>query len=332
MVRCVFGDAEVARLADLERHFVAYVDGMLTPVLYSASLLLSGARMRALLRKVGGGVRRGERAPSDLPLLRIADCLGAIDRILFAEIARCRALPEAQLAKRTDLLAMLMLAKYDDGTALSDETLRDNLMILLIGGHETTATTLSWTVDCALRHPGTLARIRDEVGTVMGDAFDPTKVKQLTYLGATLNESMRLRPIAHSIPRQIRTETNVCGYTLPAGTLVYPSLYLLQRDPRVWPDEPTAFRPERFLDKKPSVYEFFPFGAGVWRCLGAQFAEYEMRVVMARLLAHADVEAAPGAEATPAQRGFTISPSNGVPVRIRLRRREARAQAAAALN
>jgi cytochrome P450 len=324
ILRCVFGDADAQRLVDLERYFVSYVDQMLRPLIYSASLVLSGERVRWALRKLGAPVRRGERAPSELPFLRIADCLGAIDRILFAEIARCRALPEAVIAKRSDLLAMLLAAKHDDGSSLSDETLRDHIMTLLIAGHETTATTLSWTIDCALRHPGTIERMREELARVMDGGFDPTKIKQLAYIGATINESMRLKPIVSAIPRQLKTETSLCGYVLPAGTMVNPSIYLMQRDPRVWPDEPTAFRPERFLDKKASVYEFFPFGAGVWRCLGAQFAEYEMRVVLARLLACAEIEAAIGPEARPQQRGFTIAPSTGVPVPVRLREESVR--------
>jgi cytochrome P450 len=320
IVRCIFGDSDAERLADLGRHFVEYVDRMFTPSFYASSLVLGGRRMRKLLLRLGEPVRRGNRAPSDLPLLRVADRLGAIDRILFEEIARYRALSDAELAERPELLAMLMAIRYADGSQLTDEALRDQLMTLLLGGHETTATALAWAIDCALRNPGTLERMRAEVTHVMDGGFDPTKIKQLGYIGAVISESMRLRPIATAIPRQLAVETTVCGYALPAGTLVQPCLYLVQRDPRVWPDESAAFRPERFLDKKPSVYEYFPFGAGVWRCIGAQFAEYEMRVVLARLVAQLDLEAVAGIETRPMQRGFTISPSNGVPVRVRLRR------------
>jgi cytochrome P450 len=316
IVRCIFGDADAARLDAFGRYFVEYVDSMLTPHMYSASAIVSGSRMRTFLRRLGGAVRRGERAPSNVPLQRIADRLGAIDRILFEEIARCRALSESERAARTDLLAMFVALKYDDGTALDDEALRDHLMTLILGGHETTATALSWTIDCALRNPGTLDRMRDEVDGVMGRSFDPTKVKQLAYLAAVVNESMRLCPIATAVPRQLKAEMTIAGYALPAGTVVQPCLYLVQRDPRVWPDAPTSFRPARFLDKKPSVYEFFPFGAGVWRCIGAQFAEYEMRVVLSRLVAQVDIEAARGSLARPTQRGFTIAPSNGVPVLV----------------
>lgn len=318
ILQAVFGDVDAQRLEQLGRYFVEYVDGMLTPLFAGANLFVAGDRIRSLLRALGGPVRRGERPPSDLPLQRVADRLAAIERVLSEEIARCRRLSDAERAERVDLLSMLVAARYDDGSALSDEALRDQIMILLIGGYETSATTLAWTIDCALRHPGTYERMRDEVASVMGDGFDPAKIKQLNYVGAVVSESMRLRPIAMAIPRELRTEMTIGDYVFPAGTLVAPCVYLVQRDPRLWA-EPTAFRPERFLEKKPSVYEFFPFGAGVWRCLGAQFAEYEMRVILARLVARAELEAAAGVEVKPTQRGFTIAPSNGVPVRVRLR-------------
>src|SRR6185312_8758158 len=124
-------------------------------------------------------------------------------------------------------------------------------------------------------------------------------------------------PIATMVPRLLKREATIAGYRLPAGAMVSPALYLVQRDPRVWED-PMAFRPERFLSGKPSIYEFFPFGAGVWRCLGAHFAEYEMKVVLARLVAQVDFAADASRPIRPMQRGFTVSPSQGSPVRVRL--------------
>ena len=191
-------------------------------------------------------------------------------------------------------------------------------MTLLVGGHETTATSLAWALACALQNPGTIEQMRDEVDRVFCDGFDPTKVKQLSYIAAVANESMRLFPIATAVTRILKRERTFCGYTLPAGTRIAPCIYLTQRDARLWP-EPERFRPERFLDGKASVYEFFPFGAGVWRCLGAQFAEYEMRVVLARIVARVDLTLAPGVAVKPQQRGFTVAPSNGVPVRVQRR-------------
>jgi cytochrome P450 len=161
--------------------------------------------------------------------------------------------------------------------------------------------------------------MRAEAERVFADGFDPTKVKQLSYVGAVVSESMRLHPVATAITRQLKRDLSVAGYLLPAGTLVSPCIVLVQRDPRLWP-EPLQFRPERFVAAKASVYEFFPFGAGVWKCLGAQFAEYEMRVVLARLVQRTELALDGGGRLKPVQRGFTVAPSNGLPVRVHLRR------------
>jgi cytochrome P450 len=132
---------------------------------------------------------------------------------------------------------------------------------------------------------------------------------------------MRLYPIAWGIPRQIKHELRVAGRVLPAGTLCSASVFHTQRDPRVW-ESPDQFKPERFvnINNKASVYTFFPFGAGVWRCLGAQFAEYEMRVVLARIVQTFDLELTSQAPIKPLMRGFTIAPSEGLPVRVQRRR------------
>lgn len=325
ILRSVFGLAEGPRFDELARLVVSYLDSVMTPWFYGATLLLSGARVRDFLRS-HGRERRGLVAHLR-PLQQIADRVARIDAILADEIARCRALDEPARAARPDILAMLVSARYADGSGLSDEALRDHLMTLLIGGHETTATSLSWAIGCALSHPGTLGRMRREVAEVFGDGFDPARVKQLAWIGAVAAESMRLYPIATAVTRQLKRELPVAGYVLPPGTLVSPCICLVQRDPRVW-DDPLRFRPERFLADKPSVYEFFPFGAGVWKCLGAQFAEYEMRVVLARLVARCDLVPDGALTLRAVQRGFTVAPSNALPVRVRRRRRAEADQAA----
>jgi cytochrome P450 len=327
ILRCVFGVTEEQRLGHLERLFLEYVDAMMSPWFYAATLVISGRRVRDLMRARGAHMRHHpDRPPSRLPFQSVADRLGAIDAMLLDEIARCRRLSDAERSARSDVLSLLVTARYADGSSMSDEALRDHLVTLLIGGHETTATSLAWAVHCALGHPGTLERMRAEVDSVMGDGFDSARIKQLSYISAVASESMRLYPIATGVGRKLKRDLPLAGWTLPAGIIVSPSIYLTQRDPRVWED-PTAFRPERFLSGKASVYEFFPFGAGVWKCLGAQFAEYEMRVVLARLVAQLEVERAPGPATKPVQRGFTVAPSEGLPVRVR-RRRQARERAA----
>jgi cytochrome P450 len=326
ILRTVFGITDARRSARLEALFIGYLNEIMTPWFYGAQLLLSGARVRDFLRARGERIRRAppsDAPPSRWPVQSVADRLGAIDAILFDEIARCRRLTPEERSQRTDILAMMIDARYEDGSPMSDDVLRDNLMILLIGGHETTATTISWAIHCALANPGTLEHMRAEVDSVFHGQFDPTRVKQLNYVGAVVSESMRLYPIALGVARRLRHEKRIAGHLLPAGTVVVPSMYLAQRDPRLW-EQPNAFLPERFLSGKASVYEFFPFGAGVWRCLGAQFAEYEMRVVLARMVAQMDFFAEPGMRIHPVQRGFTVAPSHSMPVRVRRRHSLAR--------
>lgn len=338
ILRSVFGITEGPRTVELGRLIVEWLDAMMTPWFYGAALAFTGARVRDFLRYLaarkrgGGGDTASDAALSRWPIQKVADRLGAIDAILFDEIARCRALSDGERARRQDILALLVAARYDDGSGLDDDALRDHLMTLLIGGHETTATSLAWALGCALQHPGGYARMQEEVDRVFAGGFDPAKVKQLAYVGAVANESMRLYPIATAVTRIAKRDLELGGFTIPAGTRVSPCIYLTQRDARIWPD-PEAFRPERFLDAKASVYEFFPFGAGVWRCLGAQFAEYEMRVVLARVVASVDLALAPGVTVKPVQRGFTVAPADGVPVRVQRRRPNSavsRARAAAA--
>jgi cytochrome P450 len=298
ILRCVFGISEEARLSELAWLLTEHLDAMTKPWNYAATLVVGGPRVRDFLRARSGRARR-------------------IDEMLAEEIARCRALDEKSLSERTDILAMLVAARYEDGSAMSDEVLRDHLMTLLIGGHETTATALTWAVDGALRHPGTMEKMREEVDRVMGQDFDPARIKELTYVGAVVNESMRLHPIATAVSRRLKKDMRLGGHDLKAGTIVAPCLYLVQRDARIWP-EPDKFRPERFLEGKAPIYHFFPFGAGVWKCLGAQFAEYEMRVVLARLVAQLDLAMVnnDGLSASkPMQRGFTVAPADGLPVR-----------------
>ncbi len=127
---------------------------------------------------------------------------------------------------------------------------------------------------------------------------------------------MRLYPIASLVSRQLKHDTVLAGHLLPAGTVVSPCIYLAQRDSRTW-TSPERFRPERFLAAKASVYHFFPFGAGVWRCVGAQFAEYEMRVVLARLVAQVDLDLVDAPNVRPVQHGIIVTPSDGLPVRVR---------------
>jgi cytochrome P450 len=321
-LRTVFGIADAARLRELSELVIEFLNAMMTPWYYAASLLLGGSRLRELLRGRGAAAR-GLADVSRWPIQGVADRLGAIDAILFDEIARCRRLSTDELARRTDVLALLVASRFEDGSAMSDEVLRDQLMTLLAAGPETTAVELSWTIGNVLRHPTAVEDMRAEVDAVFAGGFDAAKVRQLTYVGAAINEAMRLYPTTYGVPRLLEQDMTLGAWTVPAGTCVVVALGLVQRDARIWPD-PDAYHPERFLGGRAPVYQFLPFGAGVWRCLGAQLAEYQMRVVMARVIAQVDlrlpVDAGP---LRPMMQGFSIAPHDHMQAYVQRRSKEA---------
>jgi cytochrome P450 len=194
-----------------------------------------------------------------------------IDALLRAEIAERRR--AADVAEREDILSMLVGARHEDDSPMGDGEIRDELLTLLTAGHETTATSLSWAVERLCRHPEKLGRLREEVEAGEDDA----------YLTATIQETLRLRPVISIVLRRLTEPVEIGGYELPAGVSVTPSIYLVHRNPEVYPD-PEAFRPERFLDNPPGTYTWIPFGGGVRRCLGASFAQFEMAVVLRELV------------------------------------------------
>jgi cytochrome P450 family 135 len=198
------------------------------------------------------------------------------------------------------VLSLLLAARHEDGAPMSDQELRDELVTLLVAGHETTATALSWTMERLTRIPNGWRALREG-----GDE----------YAEAAAKEALRLRPVLPVVLRNLQQPATIAGVELAAGTVVAPSIYLVHRRPELYPD-PTAFRPERFLGPKPQggTYAWFPFGGGVRRCLGAAFALMELRVVLAEVAAAVDAAPArPQAERT-ARRGITLIPGRGAEV------------------
>jgi cytochrome P450 family 135 len=242
------------------------------------------------LRRFGG----------DGPFARYQDQLREVDELLFAEIAEHRERPD--LEERQDILSMLMTAEFEDGSRMEDQELRDQLMTLLLAGHETTATALAWTFDLLLRHPAVLGRLRDELAAGEED-----------YLRATISESLRLRPVIPLAGRRLTEELVVDGRTLPAGTDVTPAIWLTHTRADVYP-EPFAFKPERFLEDGPDTYAWIPFGGSVRRCIGATFAEFEMRVVLREVLSRCDLRKADPRPERTGRRNITLSPKAGTPV------------------
>ncbi|MEZ4404873.1 MAG: cytochrome P450 [Polyangiales bacterium] len=248
------------------------------------------------------------------------------DRLLLEQIDRRR---REDTAGRDDILSMFIDARDENGEPLSDVDLRDELITLLVAGHETTATGLAWTMHEVLQHPEVYAKLRDEVTAAERQGpLTPERIDKLPYVEAVIREALRVHPIIPLVGRMLQQPMRVAGYELPEGAIVAPSVYLVHHNPAVYPD-PYRFAPERFVGKKPAAWEWIPFGGGVRRCIGMAFALYEMKMVLATLVSRTWMHAAPGYTIRPVRRSITLSPSEGMPVVLDARLPRERAREAA---
>ena len=277
ILRAVFGVTDPGRRARLAERLGRLLAG-------TASV---GLQLGVLLSRRFGG-------PD--PLARLQATTREIDALLAEEIAERRAHP------REDVLSMLIAARFEDGEGMGDAEIRDQLMTLLLAGHETTATGLAWTFDLLLRHPRVLDRLLAEL-----DGGEEA------YLRAVVAESLRLRPVVPIAGRRLSAELRVDGHVLPPGTDATPAIWLAHTRADRYP-EPYAFRPERFLGSAPATYAWIPFGGGVRRCLGAAFAEMEMRVALSEVLRRRALRPASADAERLARRNVTFSPGHGTRV------------------
>jgi cytochrome P450 len=250
IMRAVFG-VEAERMGPLR----AAIGGLLAPM--NTVTLLRTALSRP-------GVGRPEGA--------VGRALDRLDAVIYGEIAQRRA--QSDLEQRADILSLLMQARDEQGSEMTDSELRDELVTLLLAGHETTATSVAWALERLVRHPDKLARLTAEVDAGEGDE----------YMNAVINETLRVRPVVPIVVRMLTDELKVGALRLPAGTRVVPSIYLTNRNPRVYGDG-AEFRPERFLVDAPETFSWIPFGGGIRRCIGASFAQLEMKLMLATMLA-----------------------------------------------
>ncbi len=296
MIRAVFGIDEGPKLLELRRrleHFLALADGP------GAALIV----IPPLQVELGGLTPWGQYVRRKR----------AIDAILYAEMAKRRT---EGTAGRDDILSLLLDARDEQGERMTDRELRDEMFTLLMAGHETTATSLAWVFYHLLRHADVLERLRTELGD---GPLEPEHASRLEYLDAIVKEAQRLTPVVAFTGRMLRAPARITGRELPAGIVVSPAIYLTHRRPDLWP-EPERFRPERFLGTRPSPFHFFPFGGGVRRCIGAAFATYEMKVVLAEVVRRVDLRIAPGYRMRVVQRAVTHAPVRGMPVVMDARR------------
>src|SRR5947209_10132160 len=193
-----------------------------------------------------------------------------VDELIYTEIAERRG--AGDLDRREDILSLMLGARHEDGSPMTDRELRDELLTLLVAGHETTANALAWAVERLVRHPEKLARLTEEVGA-----------GEQEYLEAGVTETLQLLPVISLVARRLTEPVEIGSWRLPAGVTVAPSIFLVHRRPDVYPD-PDAFVPERFLGATPGTYTWIPFGGGVRRCIGGAFAHFEIQAVLAELV------------------------------------------------
>ncbi len=229
------------------------------------------------------------------------------DELLFELIDERR----GEDSERDDVLAMLLAARHEDDSPMSDQELRDELMTLLVAGHETTASELAWAFERLVRAPDVMARLVDELDSGDDDA----------YLTATIQEALRRRPVLpNAAPRLVKQPVTIGGWDYPEGVCLVPNAYLVHHDPSIYPD-PYAFRPERFLDEQPGTYTWIPFGGGRRRCLGASFALVEMKIVLRAVLAGNELHSVSPAHELSRRRAITLSPRGGATTVLRARTR-----------
>jgi cytochrome P450 len=280
IIETVFGVHDGARMEPLREALRDFLDLTTNPVLLAPVLLIGPDRVKS----IPAFRRRVQR----------------VDELIAREIGERRGAED--LAERDDVLSLMLQARHEDGSPMSDSEIRDELLTLLVAGHETTATALSWAMERLTRHPEKLERLRAEVADGEED-----------YLTATIQETLRLRPVISIVVRRLTEAVELGGYELPAGAGVTPCIHLIHRDPSIYPD-PDRFLPERFLDNPPGTYTWIPFGGGVRRCLGAAFAQFEMAVVLKELLKRHEVRPARPESERPFRRAITETPRHDAEV------------------
>ena len=277
ILRVVFGIEDRDQLAHFER--------LVTEPLDRGQLLVMMPRLQKDLGRFS-------------PWGRVMDAAERTKSAILEEIAARRADPRT--AERTDILSMLIGARDEDGQPMSDEELHDELVTLLVAGHETTATALAWSLERLVRHPGELGRLIAEVDAGEDD-----------YLDAVIKETLRVRPVLNFAMRRVTRPLELAGYTVPAGATIASCIHLIHRRPDIYP-EPERFRPERFADGGgPDTYSWLPFGGGIRRCLGAAFATYEMKVVLRTVLQRCELATTQAAGERRKRRAITFVPGRG---------------------
>jgi cytochrome P450 family 110 len=290
IVRAVFGVEEPGRVEAWQRAIRATLEAAKPIFLFSKAT---------------------QRAPFGLgPWATYLRASREADRLLHEQIERTR----PHTAGREDILSLMIDARYEDGSAMTDDHIRDELRTLLIAGHETTAITLAWALYAVHRHAAVKARLLAEIDGLGPDPA-PEVVAKLPYLNAVIDETLRRFPVVDTVFRVLRRPWSFGGYELPAGITIGAAIVLVHRREDLYPD-PDTFRPERFLERKPRPHEYLPFGGGHRRCIGAAFSHYESCLALATVLRELELELCEPGEVAVARRNVTLGPKGGVRMRM----------------
>ena len=247
------------------------------------------------------------------PWAKIMKLKQAVDACLFEEIEARR---KINLDDRIDILSLLLQTKDEFGNAMTNQEIRDEMLTLLMAGHETSTMGITWAFYGILSNPTVLQKLKEELNTVIEQPDELVqKLDKLTYLDAVLKEALRVTPVIPYVVRVVKKNYQLGEYTLPEGASIMPCLYLAHRDPDIWHD-PDKFIPERFLNTSETPYTYLPFGSGIRRCIGAAFAQYEMKIIIAQILLHTELVLQKGYVPKLERKGVVIAPSNGLPIRI----------------
>ncbi|WP_392532898.1 cytochrome P450 [Nostoc sp. C117] len=297
ILQAVFGFYEGERCQQLK-----YLIPNLVMELFRSPLISSFLFFRFLQQDLGSLTPWGK-------FLRLRE---QVDELLYAEIAERR---QNLLPDRIDLLSLLMSAKDATAEGMTDPELRDELINLMVSGHETTATAIAWGLYWILKKPKVYERVLDELDS-LGDSPDPMKIFQLPYLTAVCNETMRIYPIGiMTLPRVVQEPVEILGHQLEPGTKVIGCIYLAHQRPDLYP-QPKEFKPERFLERQFSPYEFLPFGGGARGCIGQALATLEIKLVLATIISKYQMVLADQHPEKPKRRGVVVGPGNGVKIVI----------------
>jgi cytochrome P450 family 110 len=239
-----------------------------------------------------------------------------IDQLIYAQIQERKAQPNLS---GTDILSLMMAARDEAGEPMTDLELRDELMTLLVAGHETTATSLSWALYWIHHQPQVREKLLQELDN-LGEKPDPNVIFRLPYLNAVCSETLRLYPVAMSaLNRLVKSPLQIGEYNFEPGTILIPSIYLTHHREDLYP-ESKQFKPERFLERQFSPYEYLPFGGGNRRCIGMAFALFEMKLVLATVLSRWQMELADSKPVQPVRKGLLFSPAGGVQMVVKGKR------------